>query len=198
MKTLLFVLLCFCTSAFGQMNGIRVPRATKPQTPAVSAELPGLIFRPELVESMKKLLWHEANEGAKDGPVDGIYFSLTQAEIDDLLSFVKARREMIPYIADAYDCDDFSLEFHYWARVWAVRHTGGAPIAPAVGMAFVKLDGPYPLFRSEPYVIGVYHAINVILRNDGQWFFVEPQNGNLVPIEGSIFEGAIEVVKIVI
>jgi hypothetical protein len=64
-----------------------------------------------------------------------------------------------------------------------------------MAVAFVKLDGPYPLSAGEPYAQG-YHAINVILRDDGQWFFFEPQNGRLCPVEGSIYEGAIEVLKI--
>lgn len=197
MKTLLFIFLCCCTAAFGQVNGLRAPIALKPQVPTASEKGPGLVFRSELVKSMKKLLWTEANEGSKDGPVDGIYFSLAQENIEDLFSFVRARCETFPYIPEAWDCDDFALEFHYLARVWAVRATqGAATVTPAVGIAYVKLDGPYPLFRNDPYISNVYHAINVVLRNDGQWFFIEPQNGNIMPIEGSIYEGAIEVVKI--
>lgn len=196
MKTPLFALLCLCTTAFGQMNGIHVTKSPRIIAPASAEELPGLLFRDDLVIAMSKLLWPDAESDVKNGPVDGAYYSLTKAEIEDLLSFVKARREMIPYIPDGFDCDDFALEFYYWSRVWSVRHTGAAPIAPAVGIAYVKLDGPYPLFSGEPFVSGVYHAINVILRNDGQWFFLEPQNGRWCPIDGSIYEGAIEVVKI--
>lgn len=198
MKTLLFILLCLCTTAFGQMNGIRVADLGRVRVPALSEATPGFFLREELVESVNKLLWCDMDDGIKDGPVDSEYFSLTQAQIDDLFSFVKARREMTPYIAEAWDCDDFALEFHYLARVWAVRQMQGAQIAPTVGMAYVALDGPYPLVKNEPFISGVYHAINVILRNDGQWFFVEPQNGSLVPVEGSIYEGAIIVIKIAI
>lgn len=201
MKTILFFLLCFCTAAFGQFHGVvSPPGPTKTKTVAQASpqDMPGVVFSPGLVRSMKCLLWSEAEEDIKSGPVDYAYFSLTKDQIEDLFSFVKARREHIPYIAEAWDCDDFALEFHYLARLWAVRSTRGVQIAPAVGMAFVKLDGPYPFFEGEPYVMGVYHVINVILRNDGQWFFVEPQNGRILPIEGSIYEGAIEVIKIVI
>ena len=196
MKFLLTLLLCY-TTAFGQMNGIRVTDTGRLRGPTISDEISKLVCSDELVLSMQKLLWPDATDELKDGPVDSGYYALTQAQIDDLFSFVKARHELTPYISEAWDCDDFALEFHYLARVWSVRQMQGEPVSPTVGIAYVALNGPYPMIRGERFVQG-YHAINVILRDDGQWFFVEPQNGNIVPIEGSIYEGAIEVIKILI
>lgn len=148
-------------------------------------------------DSMNTLLWPEAckNLEVQNGPMDSYYFAPTQSEIDEMLAFIKARREPFPYIPEAWDCDSFAFEAYHWANVWGVRHTAGRRGAPTMAVAFVKLDGPYPLSAGEPYAQG-YHAINVILRDDGQWFFFEPQNGRLCPVEGSIYEGAIEVLKI--
>lgn len=150
-------------------------------------------------DSMSRRLWPEApdNTEIKNGPLDAYYFTPSQAEIDELLAFIKARKEFFPYIPEAWDCDNFAIEAYYLAQVWAVRHTAGQWGPPTVGIAYVKLDGPYPLWDGEPDARG-YHAINVILRDDGQWFFFEPQNGRLCPIEGSIYEGAIEVVRILL
>lgn len=198
----LFALLLFCSALLANepvLNGLHTTRFEPyPAEKAAKEDLPRLLFREQLVCSMGNFLWPKADGSLTLGPVDGTYYAPTKAEIEDLLRFVAARRELLPYIPEAWDCDNFATEFYYWSQVWSVRHTHAAPIAVAVGVAYVKLDGPYQLFRGEPYVQGVYHAINVILRNDGQWFFVEPQNGNIVPIEGSIYEGAIEVVKIAI
>lgn len=205
MKKILLTFFLSAFTAFGQVDGIRIPNAGEVPTPPkawAAKDLPTIYFSGSLVAEMNVLLWPDAEDNLKDGPVDNVYFAPTAAQIQDLLTFVKARQEAIPYFPDLWDCDEFALEFHYLARVWAVRyinsHEEGLPLAPpAVGIAYVKLNGPYPMFRGEPYV-RAYHAINVILRNDGKWFFIEPQNGKIVPIESSIYEGAIEVVKILI
>ena len=145
---------------------------------------------------MKRLLWPEASGTLRDGPFDGWYRPLRQEEIDDLIHFHKMRRELIPYLHDAWDCDDYSEEFTYLARVWSVRN-GYHETTPAVGSAFVRISGRYELFdKPVDAPPGVAHAINVIMRDDGQWFFYEPQSGKLQKIEGPCYEGVIEVVKI--
>lgn len=178
------------------IDGLSVVRGTSTNAPP--ADLPRFESRTNLARSIVRLLSQKESLSPEHGPEDGSYFSLTAAQVTNLMTFCWARREAFPYIADAWDCDDIAREFHHQARIWGVRLTGGAPIAPAVGMAYVKLCGVYPLFPNHPDATGVYHVLNVILRNDGRWFFYEPQSGLMCPIEGPIYEGTIEVLKIVI
>ena len=153
-------------------------------------------MREELVDSIQYLLWPEMDLSAIRGPEDGNYYALTPAQIADMISFWRARREPFPYLSDAWDCDDKAREFHHLAHVWSIRLTGGAPIAPAVGSAYVRLNGDYPYFSVPVPAYGVYHVLNVFLRTDGQWFFFEPQTGNSGPIEGPLYEGIIEIKKV--
>jgi len=156
------------------------------------------IRRDELVSDMSSLLWPEANEELKDGPWDGIYRQLSPESIDSLIAFWKARKEPFPYESEAWDCDNFALEFFYLAQCWNMRtESYMLPPPPVVGIALIHVDGYYDLF-SHSFTGDFYHAINVIQRDDGQWLFFEPQNGRMMPIDGSIYEGAIEVVRIIL
>lgn len=156
------------------------------------------VEREELVDSMRALLWPGASHGLKDGPWDMAYRPLSQAEIDDLLVFWRARKEPFAYEPESWDCDNFALEFFYLSQAWNMRIPAFIrPLPPAVGVALVEVNGPYELFRRTTWA-HFYHAINVVLRDDGQWLFFEPQNGKMMPIDGPVFEGVIEVVKIIL
>ncbi len=189
----LALLLAAALPLTGHLNGIK---SLTPRQEEQSQDRPRLLLWDDMICEVQKFLWPAMEPSPLLGPEDGTYYALTQAQIDDLLSFVKARREPFPYIDEAWDCDDFAHEFEYLAHVWSVRTLRGTPISPAVAVVYAKLDGPYELFQGEPFVSGVYHAFNAVLRNDGQWFFIEPQNGRLVKIEGMIYEGTVEVVKL--
>lgn len=157
-----------------------------------------IVYREDLVENMRELLWPEATHKLKDGPWDGVYRQLSQAEIDDLISFWHARKEPFPYTEEAWDCDNFALEFFYLAQAWNMRIPAYFhPPPPVVGIALIHVDGFYELFSQTAWA-KFSHAINVIQRDDGQWLFFEPQNGRMIPIESPILGGDIEVVKIIL
>lgn len=150
----------------------------------------------EILWFMQHMLWPEASMDQRLRSVDQYYTPLTQAEINELIAFWQARRLKTPYIEDVFDCDDFALEFFYLSHVWCVERARGHSFTPAVGQAFIKISGWYELMREPILVPRAYHVINVILRDDGQWFFFEPQGGKLMPIESHLYEGSVEVVKI--
>lgn len=150
---------------------------------------------------MTQFLWPKAFDRVSKaptslGPVDYFYTPLSAAEISDLVAFWVRHRQPFPFLDDSWDCDDKGLEFFYWSRVWAVRRGAGQWPPPAVGMAYVSVDGCYELFSNTISFRG-NHVLNVILRDDGQWLFFEPQTSKLLPIEGPIYE-SVTVVKIVL
>jgi hypothetical protein len=154
-------------------------------------------------EESIELLAHKVNWCPPDpnpwllGPEDGTYVAPTQAEIEDLVKFWLARKEMFPWIEEVFDCDDKATEFKYLASCWSVRHWHGELPGALVGKAYVKLDGPYSLFSrdDEPWVTGL-HVIIFIVRNDGEVFFLEPQTGKIAEVSSFIYEGAIEVLRL--
>lgn len=149
-----------------------------------------------LIHSVRQQLFPGFPSSVKDGPEDDLYFSLSQGQIDDLLRFYTDRRELLSYVEEAWDCDDMAREFLHLSRVWNRRRFGGIPRVPAVGSAYVRLQGPYDLFPHSPVAFG-YHVVNVILRDDGQWLFFEPQTGRVLAIEGPVrYEESIEVLKL--
>lgn len=141
-------------------------------------------------------LWPKAEFNLKNGPEDGRYFSLTQAQIDQMLAFYRHRRELLPYTRDAWDCDDMAREFLLLSRMWSAREYPGLPLAPAVGAVYLIVDGPYELFPRYKGDEKFAHVINCYRRTDGQWFFFEPQSGLSIPIQGPIYEGNWDIVKI--
>lgn len=156
------------------------------------------VSRSDVVWSMRTLLWPDASHHLKDGPWDSVYRPLSQAEIDDLLVFWNARRELHEYENESWDCDNFALEFYYLATAWNMRiPTFFPPPPPVVGIALIHVEGFYPLWRT-PTWDEFNHAINVIQRDDGQWLFFEPQNGKMLPIEEMIYSGDVETIKIIL
>jgi hypothetical protein len=133
---------------------------------------------------------NEDNEkGVLFGPEDSYYISPTQKDIEDMVVFAIAHKEFTPYVEEAWDCDNFAREAKHWMDVWSLRHYRHSRSAIAVGMAYVRLSDP------DGELLG-YHAMNVIRRNDGQWFFYEPQNGQLIPVDGPLSDGCITVLRI--
>lgn len=166
--------------------------------------LPPEQFSPIMTwEETVELLAHKVNWCPPDpnpyllGPEDGVYMTLSQSEIDDLVKFWAARKETFPWIEEVFDCDDKATEFKYLAACWSVRHWHGELPGALVGKAYVKLDGPYSLFSrdDEPWVTGL-HVIIFIVRNDGEVFFFEPQTAKIAPVASFIYEGSIEVIRL--
>ncbi len=145
----------------------------------------------------EKLHWKPVDILA--GTEDSAYLAPTQEDIDALLKFYRWRREGLGYLSEAWDCDNFAREFKHWADVWSVHYYDRAPVAVAVGMAYVKISGDvsdiFPSVGHKQIPI-FYHVLNVIRRADGQWLFFEPQTGALVPVESMLYEGSIEVLKV--
>ena len=132
------------------------------------------------------------------GPEDVVYVAPTADDIRQLLKFYHRRKEGLQYVKDAFDCDNFSREFKHWADVWSIRHYLGSRVGVAVGMVYVHIAGDitdiFPL--SDHDLVKGYHVLNVIVRNDGQCLFFEPQTGILVPVESMIYEGSLEVIRV--
>lgn len=128
---------------------------------------------------------------------DNLYVMPSQADLDDLRKFYDKRRERLPYVTDGYDCDDFSRAFMHWAGVWSQHRYGRPKAGVAVGTAWVILHGNCSdLFPGNNSIITGHHVINVILREDGQWFWFEPQSGALSKVESMLFEDSLTVVRI--
>lgn len=158
--------------------------------------IPNALDHSEMIPEVRKTLCPDFPDSVMHGPEDAIYYPLTQAQIDDLLRFYNDRREVFPYVVDAFDCDDMAREFHHLSRVWHLRRMGLVPVTPAVGSAYVHIHGPYDLVSGSP-AVEAYHVIIAILRDDGQWFFFEPQTNRIIPIEGPVlYERSLTVMKI--
>jgi len=132
------------------------------------------------------------------GPEDDYYTSPSQEQINDLMVFFKARREMVPWLEEVFDCDDKATEFKYLATLWSVRQWRGNYPGVLVGKAYVRLNGDYselmPGSKGE-WVTGL-HVLNFVVRNDGEIFFIEPQTGCISEVSSFIYEGSIEILKL--
>jgi len=167
---------------------------------AQATELPAILSWVALEKSISTYLhWSPPKDPTLHrilGTEDGIYIAPTSEDIEQLLKFYRWRREGFPPIQEAWDCDNFAREFKHWADVWSVRYYARTPAALAVGMVYVRLDGDVSDIFPGLTNVHCLHVLNVILRNDGQWLFFEPQTGRLVSVESMIYEGTLEVLKV--
>lgn len=127
--------------------------------------------------------------GIVTGPEDAFYISPTQSDIEEMVAFAMSHKEWTKYTEESWDCDNFAREAKHWMDVWALRHYKNSRAAVAVGMAYVRIS-------TEDGLILGYHVMNVIRRNDGQWFFLEPQNGVVVPVDGPLANGTVVILKV--
>lgn len=132
------------------------------------------------------------------GPEDSYYVAPTQDQINDLLTFFQARRELTPWLEEVFDCDDKATEFKYLATLWSVRQWHGDLPGVLVGKAYVKLDGDYSLLfpKSVGQWIQGLHVLNFVVRADGTMFFIEPQTGCVADVSSFIYEGSVEILKL--
>lgn len=182
MKTLLASLLLALTLSTTQADFVTNP----------------ILSWPDLVEDVNAQLQWEFPEDWRQIAVDVDYISPTQTEIDEMVAFAVAHKEFAPYVEEAWDCDNFANEFKYWADVWSLRHFRSR-LAVTVGVAYIQMEGDVSEFiPGEDALPLVYHALIVIRRNDGQWFFYEPQSkGNrFAPIEGLLCAGSVKVLRV--
>lgn len=183
----LLFLLAFVLAPFANIKSSNTP--TKPE-PLVL--VPGIAISYSLREATG---WFSSDVSRR--PLDLLYAMPSNTDIGHIIKFCRDHRERTTVISEAWDCDDFAREFAYLARVWSVREFPDAPFSISVGIAFLKMDGDvsdiFP--RRHDWVTG-YHATNIILRDDGQWFFYEPQSGALCPIESMLLEGSVTILRI--
>jgi len=125
--------------------------------------------------------------------VDENYLSITDAQITQLLAFVKKHQRRGRYHQDLWDCDDIAREFRVLASEWAVQTF--KPPAPG-GLACTtllvnihegRIDGLHD------YQVSL-HAMTAVRRNDGVWFLIEPASCKRTPLLGPIYEGSISVI----
>lgn len=180
------------------------PSLTPPPPPPIEEDNARLaLFADEMAASVQALLWvNFPSPGHEDvnisvGPEDSAYVLPSLQEFEQMIQFWKKYRQGMRYMENAWDCEDFAREFHSLAHAWGRRHYLGFPASVAVGTAMVHLRGDYPLFPGARDV-EAYHVINVILLDNGQWLFFEPQTGMFCPIEAPVYEGVIRVMKITI
>lgn len=132
-----------------------------------------------------------------DTPLDGIYALPSQAQINKINHSIRERKQT--YVDDAHDCDDMALEYYVNARQLARKIFPSGNSALAVGVIFVKIDGPVPdLGIDWKLMRPAYHALNVFLREDGTWIVVEPQNGAMAYWKSIYYEGNLTVMSILI
>lgn len=167
--------------------------ADKPKPEPAPGSLPELMFAPFVVGELREFLLPDAPATIRDGPEDALYVAPTENHLRDIVHFWRKNRSTTRYTSEAWDCDDAAREFLYWARRWGAER--GFPGAILVAKAYVRLDGIYELFPSNPWARG-YHVLNLVRRADGAWLFFEPQSGVFVPVAGPIYEGSLELMKV--
>lgn len=129
--------------------------------------------------------------------VDQLYILPTAEDITKLVKFYEKRKEFVTFVPEGWDCDDFAREFKHYASVWSRNFYASPRAAVAVGIVWAELDGDLSdLFPGNHKLQFAYHATAVILRDDGQWLWFEPQTGSLTPVESMLFEGTVTVFRI--
>lgn len=142
----------------------------------------------ELRESVTECLHWRMPDGVL-GFEDAYYISPTQDELEAMVAFAMSSKEQTPYVSESWDCDNYAREAKHWMDVWALRNYRHSRTALAAAVAYVRISDELG------FLLG-YHAMNVIRRNDGQWFFLEPQNGKLTPVENLLEDGTLVILKI--
>jgi hypothetical protein len=94
------------------------------------------------------------------------------------------RREIqTKYVAEKFDCDDFTLEticlatkaLNETAELRSCGHT--------IGMSYVMVKGNLNGVRDS------FHACNLVRLDDGRWVFFEPQNQRMTDANIAIRDG---------
>lgn len=169
--------------------------ASDPITPPPA---PVLLSWDEAIEQINRRMNYCPEDLRRLGPEDAYYTAPTQEQIDDLLTFFKARRVDYPWIEEVFDCDDKATEFKYLASVWSVRQWRGRMPGVLVGKAYVRIDGDYSALmpNTKGEHVQAYHVLNFVVRNDGEIFFIEPQNGCIAEVSSFIYEGSLDIIKL--
>jgi hypothetical protein len=133
-----------------------------------------------------------------DSTFDAVYLRPTRAQLEELLTFYRLKRDLTQWVEEASDCDDIGREFMHVSHVWLRRTFPELHASIAVGMVYVEIDGDYgPL---APSAAGEdtkgLHVLNLVWLADGSWVFVEPQTGCIAPIESLLYEGVIYVFRV--
>lgn len=193
MKRLLRASLFVGLVALGSLS---LPAKTKPDYSKVCA----VTRIPVLVSMCQKFDWCPVEKTPMELshlPLDAVYIVPSSADIADLVKFYKKRREFTSFTKDGWDCDNFAREFMHYASVWSRNRYGNAPAAIAVATVWVKCNGDISdIFPGSHDLRHEYHVTNLILREDGQWFWFEPQTLTLTPVESALYEDTLQIIRI--
>lgn len=156
----------------------------KPVEPPAPPDDPVVLHGYDVITNLMVVLNWKGPATRYDGPEDKFYIQPTSADIKDFLTYYKFRKEN-GYVPDSFDCDDFAREFLHLSRVWSKRYYDGVPASVLTAAVYVRIVKKYG--NLSP---GGLHVLNLICRNDGVWFLVEPQDQtmSLVSETGHIFE----------
>lgn len=152
----------------------------------------------EVGESVQETFRVEFDFRQAHFPFDALYVLPPAKHLSDIESFRRKFGLGHTWTRDSWDCDDQAREAMYLAKRWSKVNYVGVPATVAYGSAYVRIVGRYPLGKGmdcSPEQPG-YHVLNVYLRNDGKWFFLEPQNGRTEEALSLIYEGVLEVMRV--
>jgi len=148
------------------------------------------------MEASMRETFHVETHGLVYGVLDGLYILPTQDQLDRIEKFRRRMADGGKFMDEAKDCDDFAREATYLAKRWSYRYFETVPASVAYGSVYVRVNGYYSLMSGGTGWYEGYHVLNVYRRNDGQWFFFEPQTGKSEPVESMIYEGVLTVVRV--
>jgi hypothetical protein len=191
MKTivaLVFALLLLKSCALGQ--------GTVKSDPDL--QYPRIVSFVEVGESVQETFRVKFDFEQANFPFDALYVLPPTKHLTDVESFRRKLGLGHKWSRDSWDCDDQAREAMYLAKRWSKVNYVGVPATIAYGSAYVRIVGFYPLGNGmdrSPDAPG-YHVLNVYLRNDGKWFFLEPQNGRTEEVLSLIYEGGLEVMRV--
>jgi hypothetical protein len=118
-------------------------------------------------------------------PSDRRYFCPSLKWLKEFAAFLA--NQGIPYTPQSHDCDDYADA----ARVEATRALLKNPelLTKEVTHTFIRVD----LFINKPLneVTG-HHATNLCLCDDEQFYFIEPQNGQITKARKALAGGSID------
>jgi len=199
MKRLLFASLCSllaaCAAPFAKLN---TPTPPPPPVESPTVLVVGAVaLSNHLCDSVGWCPLEADPIDLTHYPLDSRYVVPNSTDIAQLVTFYTTRKEFAKFYVEAWDCDDIAREFMHYSRVWTVQRYSKAPVAIAVALAYVRVDGDISdIFPGNHRIVRGLHVLNLILRDDGQWFFFEPQTLALAPVESMLFEGSITIMRV--
>ena len=114
-------------------------------------------------------------DGAAQGPDDARYFLPSKQWLDEFGEWIRMNAPEA-YQTETFDCDDFAN----WAKVMASESAAKSNEVRDAGAAFFVcgISNPNDLLGAT----GAAHALNLVLCDDENWYFFEPQSGQSISL----------------